>query len=795
MISGCKKDYYNPENKEESLSASELFDDPDAIISSDFDWSTTQNIDITVKVNDKYNEQYYYTVEVFESNPVINPDAILYSKGVAKLNQDYNATITIHKTNTDAETAVSYLFIKQISPSGHSEVKMAEISGDKILVNFNTNTTKALTKSYSILTKNEVKSSNIDDSGIIKEYPTPDSDLTEITSTSGSSITLESGKKYIIPAGVTYSGEISFPYTESNLYIKGTWENTSSNVSTNGWKVIVQNGGKIISTSKSTFKINNSSRLFIADGGTFDGENISITQNNETASKIVTLGIIKCSDMTEIIGLYNYGELTINGDIKTNSSNAEVFNSGTLNINNKTNNKTSMQGTFENSGIVTITGDLTSNTSTFSLINNGSFETYQLDIQGTIQNNCKFIVDDTAELKSQSTLNVATGGLFKAKKIDIAGTIINLESDAILQADDLDFKNAGASSIYGPSTGNYALARLYDIKITNWSTPTLDGNLEIESSDYPENKKATAYYGGDNLIFVEEGASDLTIASTNCNLGGNTSTDIEDPVDTNFPIVESSETYTYLFEDLWPTTGDYDMNDLVMDVKPTYYLDKDNKVEKMTVLVTLRANGGSFQLGGAIQLDGITTDKITSISRESDIVLAGNVFQTQSNGTESGQEYAVLPLFDESHKAFGLSSKALINTVDGGETANPKTILYTINFINPLQSSDLSISKFNVFIVNGGYTDNRYEIHLPGYSPTDRANTLKFGTQDDNSNINLYKSVNNLIWGLSVPGPLSYPLEYIKITKAYPDFKVWATSGGTTNTDWYNNPDNEFIYK
>jgi len=67
---------------------------------------------------------------------------------------------------------------------------------------------------------------------------------------------LEAGKKYIIPAGETYLGQITFSWADSYLYVEGTWNNTSSSVSTNGWKIIVQNGGKITSTVTSTFKIN-----------------------------------------------------------------------------------------------------------------------------------------------------------------------------------------------------------------------------------------------------------------------------------------------------------------------------------------------------------------------------------------------------------------------------------------------------------------------------------------------------------------------------------------------------------
>jgi len=424
---------------------------------------------------------------------------------------------------------------------------------------------------------------------------------------------------------------------------------------------------------KSFFKgrLNSTSILFTAYGGNIDGNNISISQNYESGSKIVNLGEMEYSDMNSIVRLYNYGTLTISDYLENNSSNAEILNEGTLIINNDTDNKTSMQGTFQNYGIVTITGDLIS-TSPFYLINDGSFEIKQLEIRGTIQNNCKFIVTDNAELKSQCTLNIATESIFKAKNMNIGGTTINLESDAILEVEDLLFKNTGTSYIYGPSTGNYALARLYNMQIASWCTPTLDGNLEIESSNYPANENATSYSCGENVKFVAEGESDLTLASTECNLGGNNSTDVEDPEEVDFPIIESStNVYTYLFEDCWPNLGDYDMNDIVMDIKNiSYSKNADNYIESMTITAVLRADGGIYKLGGAIQLDGIEYGDISSISGESEENLAGEVFSRNPNGTEKKQTYAVIPLFDEAHAALG-ATVTMTNTGGGGNTIIP----------------------------------------------------------------------------------------------------------------------------
>mgnify|MGYP000951136410 FL=1 len=39
-----------------------------------FDWLLFSSINLNVKVNDTFNGQYHYTVEVFDNNPVISPD-------------------------------------------------------------------------------------------------------------------------------------------------------------------------------------------------------------------------------------------------------------------------------------------------------------------------------------------------------------------------------------------------------------------------------------------------------------------------------------------------------------------------------------------------------------------------------------------------------------------------------------------------------------------------------------------------------------------------------------------------
>ena len=799
ILTGCEKEFNDQSSDIKKLS--------DAGISKSFDWSTTKDINITVKVDDQYEGKYYYTVDVFDSNPIIDIYATPISSGSAKQSQDYKATVTIPKTDTDAET-VSYLYIRQTSPSKSQVVKMAEISGDNISVNFGTETSvvsaKSITKSSSFETKSFGESSEINDSGITNAYPTP-AGLTEITADSH---TLTAGTNYVISAGVTYSGTITFPATgSSSLYIEGTWKNTTSSGNIKGSTIIIQNGGKITSTVTSTFSMDKSSLLFIANGGTFEGNNISISYSYKPfESKIVNYGEMECSAISGLMGLYNYGILTIDGNLTAQYTVAKILNKGTLTINGDV----TMHGVFQNTKIntTTITGKFTADGSDgVTIINNGFLEINDLTIQSTtLHNNGRLIIDnDFTTVSNTATINIASGALIKTTNYIAASTsAITMDGNAILEVTNKMTVNA-KSTITGTASGTeYALARLNSVEASDeWHNLKCSGNVEIENSIYGDKDIIC----NENVKLAEEGSSDVTIEATDYNQKGNT-VKSGTPAEKTFPIIESStKVYTYLFEDCWPDLGDYDMNDLVLDIKDiTYGKNADNSIKSMTLTAVLRADGGSFKLGGAIQLDGVESDKINSVSSNFD--LTDYAFNT-TNGIESGQTYAVIPLFNEAHAAMGATQNTMTNTrTDGkGETVASKTINLTINFKDNsnVSSSDVSLKKLNVFIiVNYGdgttYTDGkiRKEIHLAGYAPTDLGTYSLFGTGDDNSNesdvSSLYKSKTNLTWGLAVPGSLRYPLEYEAITKAYPKFKDWATSGGASNADWHVTTDSNYIY-
>ena len=82
---GCvddNKDLYDP-----TITA----DNPLDITAPDgFDWSTTNTIRLSVEANDEYSGQYYYTIEVFDNNPIASNDSIAsLAKGTATKGQSF----------------------------------------------------------------------------------------------------------------------------------------------------------------------------------------------------------------------------------------------------------------------------------------------------------------------------------------------------------------------------------------------------------------------------------------------------------------------------------------------------------------------------------------------------------------------------------------------------------------------------------------------------------------------------------------------------------------------------------
>jgi len=100
---------------------------------------------------------------------------------------------------------------------------------------------------------------------------------------------------------------------------------------------------------------------------------------------------------------------------------------------------------------------------------------------------------------------------------------------------------------------------------------------------------------------------------------------------------------TLAFEDLWPSKGDYDFNDLVIDYQFEINTDINNFVQSVDGTFVIKAFGASFENGFGFQLN-------ESIN-QNDIIITGyelteNIININSNGLESSQSKPTIIVFD-----------------------------------------------------------------------------------------------------------------------------------------------------
>ena len=244
---------------------------------------------------------------------------------------------------------------------------------------------------------------------------------------------------------------------------------------------------------------------------------------------------------------------------------------------------------------------------------------------------------------------------------------------------------------------------------------------------------------------------------------------------------------TLAFEDLWPSKGDFDFNDLVVDYQFKTVTNADNYLVEVFSEFTVRATGAGFHNGFGFQLpnNNIAANHITVTGNS----LLKNYVSVNNNGLENNQNLPTIIVFDDSYDVLPHSGSGLgVNTDPNAGFTAPANITVKLSFNqNTYTSADLDLVNFNPFLIVNG--NRGREVHLPDYQPTNLANPAFFGTEDDNTNpgSTTYKTSTNLPWAINIPEEFDYPIEKVEILDGYNYFDDWSQSGGQTYTDWYKN--------
>jgi LruC domain-containing protein len=240
---------------------------------------------------------------------------------------------------------------------------------------------------------------------------------------------------------------------------------------------------------------------------------------------------------------------------------------------------------------------------------------------------------------------------------------------------------------------------------------------------------------------------------------------------------------TLAFEDLWPSRGDYDMNDMILDYNFNTVTNAANKIVQINATIKLKAIGASYHSGFGIQLP-VNTNLVSSVTGTS---TSGTLITRNGNGTEAGQSKATIIVFEDAYNEMRWPGGGIgVNTSADAPYVQPKVFNVQVNFTSPVNASVLGLPPHNPFIFTNRTRGN--EVHLINQPPTDLANTALFGTQADNSNPaagRYYVTAKNLPFAIDIAGEFSYPIEKKVITETYLMFYEWGVSGGTQKKDWY----------
>lgn len=246
-----------------------------------------------------------------------------------------------------------------------------------------------------------------------------------------------------------------------------------------------------------------------------------------------------------------------------------------------------------------------------------------------------------------------------------------------------------------------------------------------------------------------------------------------------------------MFEDLWPTLGDYDFNDYVVDYKINRVTNAANKVVEIKAEFISRAAGASRPNGFAFSFDGLPNSRITSVTGNK--VFTPNPHTFNSNGTESGQTDAHFVVVSNIFKVLVPQGGGTggVNTISTAVRVPNDTTRMTITLNTTGTTTTLSevtLAKFNPYLIVNQTRGT--EIHLADKAPSALVNSALLGTASDNSNVGAnryYKTTNNLPWAIDITTSIPYMKETMDFTTGYSKFIDWSSSNGSTNTDWYLN--------
>lgn len=540
--------------------------------------------------------------------------------------------------------------------------------------------------------------------------------------------------KVIVPQGSTWIIESSYQFSDIT-------------------EIVVENGGKVEIAKNASLALTNKSYLTVMPGGSIIGEGTIQITNGSSGLRNYNAGTINCSvlDFNGGVGVfYNYGLLQLER-YEASTNGMELVNHGTMEAES-------------------INGNNNTNIKNGCYLKTGKFQFGTLVMGNTSEAICEELGyngnDNDIVMEAQSMLTcTGKASLYRTVTGPTVGT-------ALLRINEI-------ANLSGLAQSNSKVTNNIICEITD---QTYKGEAHYDWSPFAWLVNKGLQQGA---TYCNPGKADFILpADGECIKEGYNSDENPDDVEIRNAV------YSYAFEDNYPQAGDYDFNDIVLNVNLPA---AGNDVKELKYIVDLRAVGAVKQLGAGLRIREFDKSNVEEVSFGAGATqrtnsLNSGIFENASYETNGNE--LVIPLFGDAHYVYGYtgSQRPMLNT---GNASTPLTNIYTLE-VNIKLKNAISIPSvtdgLDFFIAYQGGAQKRTEIHLNQFnSPT--AN----GQLADKEVLDVIKAVNNT-WALCVPEKFAYPTETTVITDAYAKFVDWAHDQ-VMNTDWYNTVSSNKVMK
>jgi LruC domain-containing protein len=256
----------------------------------------------------------------------------------------------------------------------------------------------------------------------------------------------------------------------------------------------------------------------------------------------------------------------------------------------------------------------------------------------------------------------------------------------------------------------------------------------------------------------------------------------------------ASEWATIAFEDNWPSIGDYDFNDLVMNYRISEYRLND-EVIRIKLEGQIAAVGALHHNGFAFHLPSIARSTID----ENAIRYTINDLPQNTSPLEAGRSQAIVIITNDVWDFVSTGENCNYHRTEPGCGSDIQMgFSMTLPMVNAIPSLQMPEFPYDPFLfASDGYDHSlafglppgrAYEIHLADKAPTEAFRTDFFGRRDDRSepqNGRYFVSANGMPWAINVGVELQYSLEYMDLIYAYPLFSSFIANQGLVDADWY----------